>query len=41
VPDLIETVENGIATLTLNRPERLNALSMEIRTGLLEALAGC
>jgi 2-(1,2-epoxy-1,2-dihydrophenyl)acetyl-CoA isomerase len=38
VPDLIETVENGIATLTLNRPERLNALSMEIRTGLLEAL---
>jgi 2-(1,2-epoxy-1,2-dihydrophenyl)acetyl-CoA isomerase len=38
VPDLIETVENGIAILTLNRPERLNALSMEIRTGLLEAL---
>jgi len=36
--DLIEAVENGIATLTLNRPERLNALSMEIRTGLLEAL---
>ena len=36
--DLIETVENGIATLTLNRPERLNALSMEIREGLLEAL---
>ena len=38
VPDLIETVENGIATLTLNRPERLNALSMDIRSGLLEAL---
>jgi 2-(1,2-epoxy-1,2-dihydrophenyl)acetyl-CoA isomerase len=38
VPDLIETVENGIATLTLNRPERLNALSTEIRVGLLEAL---
>ena len=38
MPDLIETVENGIATLMLNRPERLNALSMEIRTGLLEAL---
>ena len=34
MPDLIETVENGIATLTLNRPERLNALSMDIRTGL-------
>jgi 2-(1,2-epoxy-1,2-dihydrophenyl)acetyl-CoA isomerase len=38
VPDLIETIEDGIATLTLNRPERLNALSMDIRTGLLEAL---
>ncbi len=38
MPDLIETVENGIATLTLNRPERLNALvSMDIRTlGLLK-----
>ena len=38
MPDLIETVENGIATLTLNRPERLNALSMDIRTGLLASL---
>jgi 2-(1,2-epoxy-1,2-dihydrophenyl)acetyl-CoA isomerase len=38
VTDLIETIENGIATLTLNRPERLNALSMEIREGLIEAL---
>jgi 2-(1,2-epoxy-1,2-dihydrophenyl)acetyl-CoA isomerase len=38
VPDLIETIEDGVAILTLNRPERLNALSMDIRTGLLEAL---
>ena len=37
--DLIETVEDGIATLTLNRPERLNALSPEMTTGLKEALA--
>lgn len=36
--DLLETVEDGIATLTLNRPENLNALSDEIRLGLLEAL---
>ena len=38
VPDLLETVEDGVATLTLNRPEALNALSMEIRHGLLNAL---
>ena len=38
MPDLLETVEDGIATLTLNRPERLNALSMDIRHSLLEAL---
>lgn len=36
---LLETVEDGIATLTLNRPESLNALSDEIRLGLLDALA--
>jgi 2-(1,2-epoxy-1,2-dihydrophenyl)acetyl-CoA isomerase len=38
VTDLLETVEDGVATLTLNRPEALNALSMEIRHGLLDAL---
>ena len=38
MPDLIETVEDGIAILTLNRPENLNALSEEIRLGLLEAI---
>ncbi|MBN8928081.1 MAG: hypothetical protein BGO51_21530 [Rhodospirillales bacterium 69-11] len=38
MPDLLETIEDGVATLTLNRPEALNALSMEIRHGLLEAL---
>ena len=39
MPDLIETVEDGVATLTLNRPENLNALSDEIRLGLLESVA--
>ena len=39
MPDLLETVEDGIATLTLNRPENLNALSDGIRHGLLDALA--
>ncbi|MEA2788244.1 MAG: 2-(1,2-epoxy,2-dihydrophenyl)acetyl-CoA isomerase, partial [Acetobacteraceae bacterium] len=38
MPDLIETVEDGVATLTLNRPENLNALSDEIRRGLLESI---
>ena len=36
--DLIETVEDGIAKLTLNRPERLNALSPEMTAGLKETL---
>jgi len=27
--DLLETTENGISTLTLNRPERLNALLLD------------
>jgi 2-(1,2-epoxy-1,2-dihydrophenyl)acetyl-CoA isomerase len=35
---LIETISDGVATLTLNRPDRLNALSTPIMEGLLEAL---
>jgi len=38
VSDLIENIENGIATLTFNRPERLNALSTPIMQGLLDGL---
>src|SRR3984957_1244853 len=36
--DLLESTDNGVATLTLNRPERLNALSPEMTAGLKEAL---
>src|SRR5882762_6523235 len=36
--DLLESTENGIATLTLNRPERLNALSPAMTAGLKDAL---
>ncbi len=36
--DLIETFEGGIATLTMNRPEARNALSLDIFNGLSEAL---
>jgi len=35
---LLETISDGVATLTLNRPDRLNALSTPIMDGLLEAL---
>src|ERR1700724_4908224 len=35
---LIESVSEGVPTLTLNRPDRLNALSTPIMEGLLEAL---
>jgi 2-(1,2-epoxy-1,2-dihydrophenyl)acetyl-CoA isomerase len=36
--DLLETIKDGIALLTLNRPERLNAMSGAMLDGLLEAL---
>ena len=36
--DLIEAMADGVATLTLNRPDRLNALSTPILDGLLKAL---
>lgn len=36
--DLLESIEGGIATLTLNRPETRNALSAEMFEGLCEAL---
>ena len=36
--DLLESTEDGVTTLTLNRPERLNALSPEMTAGLKEAL---
>lgn len=36
--DLLEKIENGVATLTMNRPESLNALSGEMMAGLSEAL---
>ena len=38
LPELIETTEDGIATLTFNRPERMNALSTSIMQGLLDGL---
>jgi 2-(1,2-epoxy-1,2-dihydrophenyl)acetyl-CoA isomerase len=38
MPDLLEHAEDGIVTLTLNRPERLNALSPAMAAGLSEAL---
>ncbi|MGH7391318.1 MAG: enoyl-CoA hydratase [Candidatus Rokuibacteriota bacterium] len=36
--DLVEVVKDGVAVLTLNRPDRLNAMSPPMLEGLLEAL---
>ena len=40
LPELLETIEDGVATLTFNRPERMNALSTPIMEGLLEGCRG-
>lgn len=39
--ELLFTVEDGVATLTINRPERHNALSWEVISGLREHIASC
>src|ERR1700751_33936 len=36
--DLIDPIEHGVAMLTFNRPERINALSTPIMEGLLNGL---
>ncbi|MYE24327.1 MAG: enoyl-CoA hydratase [Gammaproteobacteria bacterium] len=38
MPDLIETFADGVATLTMNRPEARNALSAEMMAALQEAI---
>jgi 2-(1,2-epoxy-1,2-dihydrophenyl)acetyl-CoA isomerase len=37
--DLLEVIKDGVAVLTLNRPDRLNALSTAMLDAMLEALA--
>jgi len=38
-PVLLETIQDGIATLVMNRPDRLNALNNELSAALNEALS--
>ena len=38
MPDLIETIENGVCTLTMNRPEARNAMSGGMMAALNEAV---
>ena len=38
ITELLETVSDGIAVLTMNRPDRLNALSGPMLSAMLEAL---
>ena len=36
--DLLETIKDGVAVLTMNRPDRLNAMSVPMLDAMLEAL---
>ena len=36
--DLLETIKDGVAVRTMNRPDRLNALSRPMLDAMLEAL---
>ncbi|HKZ22677.1 MAG TPA: enoyl-CoA hydratase/isomerase family protein, partial [candidate division Zixibacteria bacterium] len=38
---LLLEIEGPIATITLNRPEHLNALNMDLSKELLEAVLNC
>lgn len=40
MPDLLTALDGNVLTITLNRPDRMNAISGDMLTGLAEALLG-
>ena len=41
MPSVLVSTDSGVMTVTLNRPEKLNAINFEVGLQLYEAFARC